>query len=169
MKHLIIGILISLFAASYASAQDFPAPGHRPGPELDGNPMMNQEKKRFPSREELQSQKIAFFTQELELTPEEAQKFWPVYNAGNKKVHAARKQINMSLKELNNTIKAEDKASDSQVKSLMNNYFKACEEEIEAQSEMFDELAKVLPVEKAAKTFTLEERFRVMLIRQLKR
>lgn len=167
MRHLIIGILISLFAASYASAQDFPAPGHGPG--HDGKPMMNQDKKRFPSREELQSQKIAFFTQELELTPEEAQKFWPVYNAGNKKVHAARKQINMSLKEINNAIKVGDQASDSQVKLLMNNYFKACEDEIKAQSELFEELAEILPVEKAAKTFTLEERFRVMLIRQLKR
>ena len=166
MKHLIIAILVSLFAAISVSAQDFPAPGHGPGP--DGNPM-NQEKRKFPAKEELQSQKIAFFTQELDLTPEEAQKFWPVYNEGNKKLHTARKQINTSLKELNNAIKAETPASDSRIESLMNNYFKACEEEIGIQAELFEKLCKVLPVEKAAKTFTLEERFRIMLIRQLRR
>ena len=51
----------------------------------------------------------------------------------------------------------------------MDNYFKACNEEIKIQSELFEDLTKVLPVEKAAKTFSLEERFRVMLIKQLRR
>ena len=30
--------------------------------------------------EKIQSLKIAFITQKLQLTPDEAQKFWPVYN-----------------------------------------------------------------------------------------
>ena len=51
----------------------------------------------------------------------------------------------------------------------MNNYFKACDEEITLQSKNFEELSKVLPVDKAAKTFSLEERFRIMLIRHLRK
>ena len=51
----------------------------------------------------------------------------------------------------------------------MNNYFKACEEEISVQSDSFEEISKVLPVHKAAKTFSLEEKFRVMLIKQLRK
>lgn len=166
MKHIIVTILVSLLTGSIGYAQQFPTPGR--GPEFEGK-QMQQERRKFPTKEELQSQKIAFFTQELELTPQEAQKFWPVYNEGNKKLHAARKQINVSLKDLNNALKDEEKVSDAQIKSLMNNYFKACEEEIEVQSELFEEISKVVPVEKAAKTFSLEERFRVMLIRQLRR
>lgn len=30
--------------------------------------------------EEIQMQKIAFYSQQLQLTTEEAQKFWPLYN-----------------------------------------------------------------------------------------
>ena len=33
-----------------------------------------------PNRERLESYKIAFFTQRLNLTPAEAEKFWPLYN-----------------------------------------------------------------------------------------
>jgi hypothetical protein len=37
-----------------------------------------QERQEF--RQRIQSQRVAFFTQRLELTPAEAEKFWPLYN-----------------------------------------------------------------------------------------
>lgn len=168
MKLIIAAIMLSLFTGLNAYSQgkhDF-KPQHTPD---RGDVSMGMMQKKLPSKEELQSQKIAFFTQELELTPEEAQKFWPVYNAEEKKQHAAKKAINESLKELNNALKSEEKVSAAEIKLLMNKYFKACEQEIAVQSDSFDEISKVLPVEKAAKTFSLEEKFRIMLIRQLRR
>ena len=172
MKLLFTTIMLTLFLGFNAYAQERPAhpPQHSPNKERPGDvsPSMVQHK-RFPSKEELQSQKIAFFTQELELTPDEAQKFWPVYNAEEKKQFAARKAINEALKELNDALKSEPQASPAEIKVLMNNYFKACEEEISVQSDSFEEISKVLPVHKAAKTFSLEEKFRVMLIKQLRK
>ena len=41
--------------------------------------------------EQLESAKIGFFTTRMELTPEEASKFWPVYNEYNKALCDARK------------------------------------------------------------------------------
>lgn len=38
--------------------------------------------------EKIQSLKIAFITQKLQLTPDEAQKFWPVYNQYDNEVHS---------------------------------------------------------------------------------
>jgi hypothetical protein len=70
---------------------------------------------------------------------------------------------------LHNALKAETPASDAEIKDLMGSYFKACEEEIAIQSKNFEEISKVLPVDKAAKTFSLEERFRIMLIRHLRK
>ena len=166
MKTIIASIILSLLVGFNTYAQQRPEhPQHTPPQMMDkpGKPG------KFPSKEELQSQKIAFFTQELELTPEEAQKFWPVYNAVSKKTQAAKKQINDCLKNLHKALDAETPVSDYEIKSLMNNYFKACEEEITLQSKNFEELSKVLPVDKAAKTFSLEERFRIMLIRHLRK
>lgn len=166
MKTIIASVILSLLVGFSAQAQQRQdRPPHTPPQVVDkaGKPG------KYPSKEELQSQKIAFFTQELDLTPEEAQKFWPVYNAEEKKQHAAKKAINHSLKELNDALKADPKVSSAEIKLLMNKYFKACEEEISVQAESFEEISKVLPVEKAAKTFSLEERFRIMLIRHLRK
>ena len=38
-------------------------------------------------REKLKAYKTAFITEKLELTPAEAEKFWPVYNNYENKVH----------------------------------------------------------------------------------
>lgn len=165
MKHIIVTILLSILAGSISFAQERPEPAQ----ENTGTAKQHQEKRKYPSKEELQSQKIAFFTRELDLTPEEAQKFWPVYNEAGKKLQAARKKINMCLKELHTALNSEEPASDAEIKLLMSKYFKACEEEIEVQADNFEDIAKVIPVHKAAKTFSLEEKFRIMLIRQLKK
>lgn len=170
MKLIITAIIATLLTGTCLFAQEnMPCPQDIPqkhnGPEQAEHPG----KKKFPTKEEIQSQKIAFFTQELNLTPEEAQMFWPVYNAANKKLHSARKEINGCLKELQTALNSDTPASDSQIKALMDKYLKACEGEIDIQAETFEELSKVVPVHKAAKTFSLEERFRVMMIRQLRK
>ena len=71
MKKTILTLLFALIATIGAFAQQGPPPAGE---------------KKYPSPDEIMSQKIAFFTQELDLTPEEAQKFWPVYNAGWKRL-----------------------------------------------------------------------------------
>ena len=167
MKLTIATIILSLVMGISSYAQ---GGFHHQQPQGDA-PGAHKEmhEKKFPTKGEIQSQKIAFFTQELDLTPEEAQVFWPVYNANWKKSETARKEINKSLKELNDALKQEPAVSDYDIKSLMNKYFKACEEEIKVNAESFEELSKVLPVNKAAKVFSLEEKFRIMLIRHLRR
>ncbi|MBL0357636.1 MAG: hypothetical protein IPP72_12480 [Chitinophagaceae bacterium] len=42
-------------------------------------------------QQDIQALKVAFITKELELTPDEAQKFWPVYNQYEKEVGEASK------------------------------------------------------------------------------
>lgn len=165
MKLTIATIILSLFFGISSYAQ---GGFHQPRHDAHGTHQEKPEKK-FPTREEIQSQKIAFFTQELDLTPQEAQTFWPVYNACWKNSEAARRNINKSLKELNDALKQTPAASDSDIKVLMNKYFRACEEEIKINTHSFEELSNVLPVDKAAKVFSLEEKFRVMLIRHLRR
>ena len=53
-------------------------------------------------KERMRSEKIAFLTLELNITPEEAQVFWPVYNKVQKELDQARADIMKSFKELNN-------------------------------------------------------------------
>jgi Spy/CpxP family protein refolding chaperone len=47
---------------------------------------------------EIKAQKSAFITTRLELTPEEAQQFWPIYNEYDDKQDALRKEMRELLK-----------------------------------------------------------------------
>ena len=42
--------------------------------------------------QEIKAQKVAYLTQKMDLTPEESQKFWPVYNLYDKELEALRKE-----------------------------------------------------------------------------
>ena len=56
--------------------------------------------------QKLEALKIAYLTKKLDLTTEEAQRFWPVYNKYTEEIHAVRKeQREKNLTEL----EAEDK------------------------------------------------------------
>ena len=46
----------------------------------------------MPERRTIESLKVAYITKQLILTPDEAQKFWPVYNMYVNELKAARKE-----------------------------------------------------------------------------
>ena len=60
--------------AAIANAQDAPAPD------------MSEKK-----QQDIEALKVAFISKELDLTPDEAQKFWPVYNQYEKEIAVAVK------------------------------------------------------------------------------
>jgi len=67
----------------------------------------------------VQSQKIAFFTDKIGLTPEEAEKFWPIYNEyweKKNKIYVERK------KTMNNYTKNINNLSKDQLKKLSDKY-----------------------------------------------
>ena len=70
--------------------------------------MLAQNHKMDKKREKIEVQKIAFITKQLDLTPEEAQKFWPVYN----QFSDAKKQLHKQHKENRKDI---DNLSDSEI------------------------------------------------------
>jgi len=51
-------------------------------------------------KEKIEAIKVAYLTEELELTVAESQAFWPVYNELRKKEHALREQQRTGLKKL---------------------------------------------------------------------
>lgn len=124
MKKLyMIGTL--LFFAAIANAQE-------PEPDLS-------EKK----QQDIQALKVAFISKELDLTPDEAQKFWPVYNQYERDVDDAAK---------NNTdvIVKEQKVLD--VKKKYQGQF-----------------GKILGPQRVNRMFGAEGRFRKLLIKALQR
>ncbi|MBO5804759.1 MAG: hypothetical protein J6R25_06810 [Bacteroidales bacterium] len=127
---------------------------------MTGQPQKKQEER--PFREKVEATKVAYFTEKLNLTPEEAQVFWPIYNKwwgerqeANKQVHKAIKDI-VALEEMGDY-------TDPQMKKLIKEYSRALSMESEVFDIYIEEFYKILPMEKVAKIFVAEKGFREIL------
>jgi hypothetical protein len=92
--------------------------------------------------EKIQSLKIAFITQKLQLTPVEAQKFWPIYNEYDNEIRG------IELSSDPNPLGKEEKLLDVRKKYL-------------------GEFEKILGPDKTNRLFNAERDFRGILIRRL--
>ena len=117
-------------------------------------------------KKKMMSEKVAFFTVELDLTPEEAQTFWPVYNQIDKEKDEANANVFMTFIELEKAIK--EKKSEKEISELLDKHIDAVEKQNELNSKADEKYRKVLPVAKVAKLFVSEEEFRRQYIRRLK-
>ena len=108
------------------------------------------------------SEKIAFLTMEMNITPEEAQVFWPVYNQIENEKDAALEEVIRSYKALNTAVE-----QNKDVEKCLEAYMAAQEKLREIDSEASEKYKAVLPVEKVAKLYVAEEKFRRQQIRKL--
>lgn len=109
----------------------------------------------------MKSEMVAFITTELNLSPEEAQSFWPVYNQAAEKRFEANRGVMEAMKQM---LDAEDGAD---YKALMNNYSKALQNREKVEGEYVETLRKSFGDEKAAKLILTEEKFRRNQINRL--
>jgi hypothetical protein len=111
------------------------------------------------------SEKIAFLTMELNITPEEAQVFWPVYNKVEKEIDQARHDVIRSYKNLAEAIDAGK--SSKEISTLLENYLQAKVTQDKLDNASAETYKGILPVEKVAKLFVAEEKFRRQYINKL--
>jgi len=109
-------------------------------------------------KQRMQSEKIAYITTRLQLTPEEAQVFWPVYNQVSTKKDEAFGNCGKAMAELEKAIK--EGKSDKEIEKLLNTYVTAQSECEAANSESVEAYSKVLPAGKVARLIVTEEHFR---------
>ncbi|MBO8429380.1 MAG: hypothetical protein IAC68_05580 [Bacteroidetes bacterium] len=117
------------------------------------------------AREAFMANKVAFFTNELELTPEEAQVFWPLYNEFWDKRTSAHKDYMNILKRINSL----DEGSKENVEKLSDEFERAITKESDLLKEYYPKFKKVLPTEKAMKIFNTEEKFKRSLFNRYKK
>ena len=125
----------------------------------------NEAKCKEDWKQKMMSEKIAFLTMELNLTPEEAQVFWPVYNLENKEADKAMGNTISCYRALAKAL--EEGKAEGEISKLLEDYLKAQEEQKNVASKAAAQYKKVLPVEKVAKLYIAEEKFRRQHIRRL--
>ena len=115
-------------------------------------------------KERFKSKKIAFLTMEMNITPAEAQAFWPIYNEIEQKKDAALGQVIKTYKDLNAAVEANNQ---KEIDRCLTAYLKAQEDLRAIESAAAEQYKTVLPVEKVAKLYVGEEKFRRQNIRKL--
>jgi hypothetical protein len=116
-------------------------------------------------KERMQSEKIAFLTMEIGLTPDEAQKFWPIYNMVSDDMDKAMHEVFSSYMELEKALNEEK--SDKEISKYLERYLDALEKQNEIRDDSVEEYRKILTDKKVAKIFVAEEKFRRQHIRRL--
>ncbi len=109
-------------------------------------------------KEKIEALRVAFITQQLNLTSDESQKFWPVYNEYQDKTRAARKEF----KTIATTFNSDKEAQDFLDAELL---FK--QRELNLYKEYYEKFKKILPLKKVAQLRMAEEEFKKELLKQL--
>lgn len=115
-------------------------------------------------REQIRSLKIAYITTELNLTPEESTKFWPLFNAFEDKQRELRKQkLNNYLDKVNST---NDKLTEKEATTLLNQIESTEDEIYQLRKKFLNSLKGILPATKILKLKKAEEEFSRKLLQQ---
>ena len=116
-------------------------------------------------RERFRSMRIAFFTEKLELTTEEAEKFWPLYNEFEKNREELIRNSRMRSREF--SMQAEE-LSEQEAVEIINQHIETRKKELQLDIEFHNELKKILPPKKIMHLYITEVQFREYMLRRIR-
>lgn len=118
-----------------------------------------------PSRERVEAMKVGFLTQRLNLTPEEAKVFWPVYNKYQDELEALRKSRRENL--ANAKMNFDDMA-EKDVEKAVDTELGFRQSELDLLKKYHGQFKQTLPIKKVAKLYRAEEDFKRELLDRIK-
>jgi hypothetical protein len=113
--------------------------------------------------DQVQVERIAYFTEQIGLTTEEAQLFWPVYNEMDNKRNVLFEERASIIKKFMNE---SNSLSDKQINELLNRLTAIQKQEMALPAEYDAKLRKVLPARKVMNLYVAEMGFRKYLLQK---
>jgi hypothetical protein len=117
-------------------------------------------------REKVEQLRVAYLTKHLELTTEEAEKFWPVYNEFTDKLRESKKTKMKLAKELKENV---DNLKDSEIKTKTDAILSEEQKEVDLKKEYNPKIAAVIGYKRTVKLVSLEREFRQELRKELQK
>lgn len=126
---------------------------------------MAQEKNK---RDYIKSLKIAFITENLNLTTDEAQRFWPVYNNYEDQRYL---QVYKEYKEIKHLLRDKEfgDVSETQASRTLDRLITIKKNSLELEKKLFDDLSDFIPSTKILYLKKLEDDFNHKLLEKLKK
>lgn len=119
------------------------------------------------TEERLQVLKVAFLTKKLNLTTDEAEKFWPIYNDYEDKRETAKKKLLENRKKVRNNSTGSDSLSTVDLDAIIAYEADFDENDAKLKRDLNTRLKKVLPVRKIALLYVAEEEFKKEILRMV--
>lgn len=124
-----------------------------------------QESNKVSKEQQIKSQKIAFFTDKIGLTPEEAEKFWPIYNRYweiKNNIIANRKETMTYF--ANNSENMYEKEMFQYADSYINYEMQLAE----LLKEYHEKFKEILPIQKVMKIYLADYEFKAYLLKKIR-
>ncbi len=129
------------------------------------NAQVDDEMGEFDRADRLNAQKVAFFTNRMQLTSEESEEFWPVYNEYQKKrslIQEERRSANAYY------IKNQALMTDKELEEIADKLIGFQEQEAALAREYHEKFKQVLPIQKVIRLYQTENLYKAFLLRQLR-
>jgi Spy/CpxP family protein refolding chaperone len=110
---------------------------------------------------QLENAKIAYLTDKVSLTQEQAQKFWPVYNDFTTK----RRELNRQQRQLRTT--SPDGLTDQQIRANLNQALDLREQEVKLERDYFNKFQKILSIRQVGTLYSAERDFTREVIKRV--
>ena len=144
MKHVLVGVLLLTGATAFAQGKG---------------------ENRRMEKERIEQAKIAFITNKLELTTDQAKEFWPIYDAMEAELKEHRKTLKDELKAL----KEEDaKKDDASYKKALDNMQDGQIKVIEIKTKYTNQIGELLGYDKVFALGEAEKEFKKRLMDRMK-
>lgn len=119
--------------------------------------------------EDLKAYKTAYLTEQLDLSPEEAEKFWPVYNSNQKEIKALKYEYHKKdLKKIKES-GGIDALSDAEAKKFVENNMQYETKLIQLKKDFYKKLNHILSPKKILKLNKAEHDFGRKLLHQYRK
>lgn len=118
-------------------------------------------------KDKIEVMHTAYITEKINLTPEQSEKFWPIYNQYRQELEELQKQRRANAK----TIKDAggiDNMKDEDVQKLIENEIDIKSRELDIHKKYIVKFQEAITLKQVAKLFAAEEQFKVYLLNQLK-
>lgn len=116
-------------------------------------------------RERIKAERIAFITEQLNLTAEEAQQFWPIYNHFTGELEQIRKELRQIRKNRSQNL---DKFTDKQFDESFEAELKLLQRQNELMRDNHQQIRKILSARKVAQLYDSEHKFRMQLMKRMR-
>lgn len=122
-------------------------------------------KEKHSNREKIKTMKIAYFTEQLNLTSEEATVFWPVYNEYEQKKIKLREDNRNRHK----AAKSKEKLSNKEMEEVVDGELNFKIQMLEIDKAFHSKIKTVLPIEKVMKMYKAEHGFKREVMKKMRK